>query len=375
MPGFFRRTLSSSELHGFDTEYAEARVRPNRTARIATKLQSEQALRLRTLFTQDEYSAAAMRLIEAKDCVIDELSGAIVFEDGSLEPNSAHVAKYFRNVDDTPSMRALYASARRCKANAVFHAFHGSCGPYGHFVLDVLCTIGLFRDFIRKNRLKILMPSRSPPWAAQILKSIGFGRSWIIPADLPVFCRRVYLSNTLSGTNCFYPHPVAIDKLRDMVRVTAAVRADRRIYLVRENVISPRHVLNEADVMDIFKAADFELINPSRLSFREQAALFASAKIIAGSHGSAFANLLFVGPGAHIIDLMPESWVGYWGATGHSERWLLNLSGVCEADYSVLLSRSTVDDRVAARHSNHGLAPIYSTVDTDTLRTVLSEIL
>lgn len=58
---------------------------------------------------------------------------------------------------------------------------------------------------------------------------------------------------------------------------------------------------NREDVRKALEPLDFEVIDPSTLSLRDQAALFAEAEVVCGPSGAALANLLFVPEQARVV--------------------------------------------------------------------------
>ncbi len=64
----------------------------------------------------------------------------------------------------------------------------------------------------------------------------------------------------------------------------------RRIFLARGN---DRRNYNQAELIEVAEKYGFEAVYPEQLSFREQVAVFASAEVVAGPSGAAFANMLF----------------------------------------------------------------------------------
>jgi capsular polysaccharide biosynthesis protein len=97
---------------------------------------------------------------------------------------------------------------------------------------------------------------------------------------------------------------------------------------------------NESEVANTFARRGFDIIDPSKLSYAQQISLFQNADVIAGAHGSAFANLIWSRPGTKVIDLMPDQWIGYWGDSGIPERWVARLCSANHLSYSVLLHAS-----------------------------------
>ncbi len=79
------------------------------------------------------------------------------------------------------------------------------------------------------------------------------------------------------------------EALLERLGVTVA-KPDRRIFLARGH---GRRTYNQDELLEIAKGFGFEAVYPERLSFREQAETFASAEMVMGPSGAAFANMLF----------------------------------------------------------------------------------
>ena len=87
----------------------------------------------------------------------------------------------------------------------------------------------------------------------------------------------------------------------------------RRLYLSRTGA-KFRRLVNEEEVVALFKAQGFEEFYPERHSFAEQVAAFRDAELVAGPHGAAFCNLLFCAEGTGVLEIHAPSHfnVSYW---------------------------------------------------------------
>ncbi|MBZ9795690.1 glycosyltransferase family 61 protein [Mesorhizobium sp. ES1-4] len=305
--------------------------------------------------------------------MFDAASGLVVLEDGSLDETCRYIASYYVDTKRDGLAEDVRGSANSTIDDDLIHVFHRSCGAYGHFILDGLCAVALLKDLILERRLKILVPTIFPAWITEVLAGVGFGPGHIVKASGVVRCRSLTTSTMLMAVNCFLPNPETIAKLRMLVD-SPVVPPNRRIYLTRDGAYSPRFVRNEAETQLLFKNAGFEIVNPTSMTFPKQVELFASAKVIAGNHGSALVNMIFARSGAQIIDLMPEDWVGYWGEGGAPERWLLNLTGACGHDYSLVLSRSEMVGNPPLPNGSTILPRIDATTDLNSVQAAISEL-
>ena len=90
-------------------------------------------------------------------------------------------------------------------------------------------------------------------------------------------------------------------------------RQDRLIYISRRDSAA-RRVENEDEVIACLAPFGFEVVTLSGLPVAAQAALFASARVVAGPHGAGFSNLLFCQPGAAVLEFFSPYYVNfcYW---------------------------------------------------------------
>ena len=75
-----------------------------------------------------------------------------------------------------------------------------------------------------------------------------------------------------------------------------------RLYISRGSE-GARGISNESDLISFLESQDFKVVRAEGLSIREQAAMFAAAKVILGPHGAGFSNIAFCQPGTCVIEL------------------------------------------------------------------------
>jgi capsular polysaccharide biosynthesis protein len=98
----------------------------------------------------------------------------------------------------------------------------------------------------------------------------------------------------------------------------------------------PRRIRNEADLIRALEPRGFVAVSPRRLSIPQQVQLFAGASCVVGAYGSGMANIAYMAPGGHVVDIVPDvfsSWL-----------WLTRLSALLQLRYAM-----TVVDTDAAQ--------------------------
>jgi Glycosyltransferase 61 len=79
----------------------------------------------------------------------------------------------------------------------------------------------------------------------------------------------------------------------------------RKIFISRQG--TTRDMTNLPAVERVLRAEGWEVIDPGKLSFREQIETFRKARVVAGVHGAGMSNLLWAPAGTRVIELMPDT--------------------------------------------------------------------
>jgi len=229
----------------------------------------------------------------------------------------------------------------------VLFAFNSFTPSYGHYLLTSLPVILAFEHEIKSGRLKLVVPASFPYWMRRHLGSFGLAdQHFIVLTDAAYRFRSAIVSNILDASNTRAPNPQSLDFV-DRLRPASLDPEGTRLYVRRsgEGDLSSRTILNEGEIIAALEAFGFYIIEPGRMTLKEQARAFSQAQLIVSPHGSTLANLLFCQPGTKVLDLMPDDWVG---ARGDALRdvWGMRVCSVAGLEYSVLLCPSGI----VARH-------------------------
>jgi capsular polysaccharide biosynthesis protein len=85
----------------------------------------------------------------------------------------------------------------------------------------------------------------------------------------------------------------------------------RRIYVRRNS--NTRNIINADEMEELLVSRGFAVVEPERLTFGEQVALFSNADIVVGATGAALANLIFCRPSTKIVILISDfKYMPYW---------------------------------------------------------------
>jgi capsular polysaccharide biosynthesis protein len=168
---------------------------------------------------------------------------------------------------------------------------------YGHFLLEMMPRLFLIRDLISRGyRHPVAMPGTAPDWMRKHVAEI------LPDAEIVHFddTKQKLVGDILAISGDFlFMHPSIVRKYATFAEPTGS---HRKVFLVRPKGHQSRRVFaGESLFSESAKALGFEIVDPSLLSFREQAALFASCSIVAGEFTSALHNTIFCPPGTAVV--------------------------------------------------------------------------
>jgi len=129
------------------------------------------------------------------------------------------------------------------------------------------------------------------------------------------------------GRDSGYPHPRDVEVLREATREYRATPSQIRLFVPRSGF--GRAPEGEKGLAS--RLADehgFRVFDSTKRNWLEQIDLFSQAEVVVGVHGGALANLVFCGPNARVVEILPLTRVVSCFA---------NLARVLELDYRSLL--------------------------------------
>jgi len=180
-----------------------------------------------------------------------------------------------------------------------------------HWLVDYLARVLEIPDGIAAD-VPVLVSSRVPRSGLQALREL---------TERPILMRNPSLTTRVDRLHVAAPvvqllddprvpwadgfalRAPALRRLRERWGVAGSASPDgRRVFLSRQSGIR-RGVLNEPELVDVARSAGLEILDPARLGFAEQRAMFQEAALVVGGSGAVMANYLFLRPGAEVIAL------------------------------------------------------------------------
>ena len=118
--------------------------------------------------------------------------------------------------------------------------------------------------------------------------------------------------------------------------------ATKNIFVKRKLPLN-RRVLNEEEILTIFKKYSFDIIDTEEIEWQEQVALFSETKILIAVHGAALTNMLYMHKGAKVLELRR--------ADDRKNNCYYSLASAMSLDYYYQLCK--VDDsKLDTQHNN-----------------------
>ncbi|MDQ2137361.1 glycosyltransferase family 61 protein [Alcaligenaceae bacterium A4P071] len=178
---------------------------------------------------------------------------------------------------------------------------------YGSFLFRILPKLGIV-DQLNLKDFKILVPSYNPNMLA-LLQLAGLKTEQLVLQDVNIeYHMDRALMVSMQNEEAFLHQPTREFYKKFKSRIPHS-QPHRRLYLTRRGMsagATGRAMTNELEVATALESHGFEIMEPSRLSPREQIKLFASASVVVGQSGSALFNCVFMQPGTRLIDMESE---------------------------------------------------------------------
>jgi capsular polysaccharide biosynthesis protein len=125
----------------------------------------------------------------------------------------------------------------------------------------------------------------------------------VSPTGYVPFSYRNWNGKRNNGTFNKYAMLALRNSVLNKLKITE--EAKNKIYIKRNSHY--RMLINHNEVEDFYRSKNYKIIEPEKLSFKEQVILFNSADQIAGVTGAGMANIIFTKPGCKIDIIISDS--------------------------------------------------------------------
>ena len=244
-----------------------------------------------------------------------------IFEE--VIPNSVLIfsnPKYVLSSELIPFSRKKRMPEAIMLSMPLYHNFY-------HWMIEILPRLAILKKTKEDlSCLPIVMPKQHPKFVKDSLVISGFIHRILFIDDGVARFNKLHLLTKISQQNA--PSPIAVEWLRKtFIKYAEKTTNMRRIYVSRRDANS-RYVTNESDVEKLLFNYGFETICMSCFSLENQINIFQEAEIIIGSHGAAFANLVFTPAKSVFIELFSPH---------HLNHCFYHISGIRKLKYGFLV--------------------------------------
>jgi len=225
---------------------------------------------------------------------------------------------------------ALAKAARGPLKTGVIGLYFGSVGAanYGHWLIEELPRLKALAALRRRfpgRPVTVLLTRHSPQMNRVRCEAIALALGDEAGVDIAwLDHKRAYSFEELYYASPVSYHPIskspqALAWLVETLGPRIVPGSHTRIFVERR----PEHgrgIVNVEAVRALLGSRGFKTIDPESMSFAEQAAAFAGARIAVGCSGAAMATAVFCPAGASVVHLAPDGWAEsfYWDLAGRT---------------------------------------------------------
>ena len=171
---------------------------------------------------------------------------------------------------------------------------------YFHTVTEDICSLLAIREVY--SEFKILIYQGAPPWALELLKSLGFETQ-------VVDHRKVRVEELLCATRIETFSKVDFQRFSTNKPYVDDYQA-KSIFLSRGNLSRSDKEL-EVKLLQVLEREGFEVVFPENFSIKEQIRIFNSAQRIVSFHGGALSNLVWCKKGTKVLEIFNHPYRSY----------------------------------------------------------------
>jgi capsular polysaccharide biosynthesis protein len=231
-------------------------------------------------------------------------------------------------------------TARRLSGTYALLAHPWAWGYY-HWVIEVLPKLSLIEELDDLKSVPLIVPHRLNAFQSDSLLMAGVSVDRMVHLDEGDWqVDHLFFPEMLAPSG--NPSPQAVTWLRERFLKESSTQnspSGRRIYLTRRDA-AQRSLLNEEEIVEYLREADFEIICPGELSFPEQVKTFRDVEVVIAPHGAGATNMVFAPPSATLIEFFGDNYINgcYWALANICGQTHAFLTGPSERlDYSIAL--------------------------------------
>lgn len=217
-------------------------------------------------------------------------------------------------------------------------------GNYYHWMVDSLCRLMVLRAHFPQARL--FMPEPVPTYVRTSAALLGYTNFLSVTEPQVLYASHLVVPEHTTPPG--YHHPELLPQVRDaLVKGLGPANPPtptRRVYVSRARQNS-RHLRNEAAAQAVLERYGFETIYFEGMTLEEQVRLMLETHVFVGVHGANLTNLLFLQPGAVVVELMNEEKFLSLGNKNFENLIYYRMSSCLNLPYYALPCRNVADQQ------------------------------
>ncbi|MBL7918136.1 MAG: glycosyltransferase family 61 protein [Bacteroidia bacterium] len=197
-----------------------------------------------------------------------------------------------------------------------------SANNYYHWLIDALPRLLMILKEFNNSNYTLVLPKKASRFVNDTLRLYNVTNISFIENDTYLSNANILMPDYAAGSG--HIHPTFVNEVRrKLMESVAGTGKHERIYVSRSKQ-KARRIVNEAEVIEILKQHNFQILYFENLSFEEQVLLVKNARYYVSSHGANMTNLMFMKDEAGVLELIREDSPNfcYWA-----------LSDVCKMNY------------------------------------------
>jgi hypothetical protein len=232
----------------------------------------------------------------------------ILFKNGKMLPESfafphtraswkrRSVVKFFVN-------NYLVRRRRRFERTGIWVTDDWSAG-YFHWLADVLPRLFTMKDQLKD--LVLLLPSQCKElkYVSASLEPFDIGGIEFLDRGEVLRCMSLMVPTQTAPSGHYNDELIQqVGNLLVEFYAGEPRETPSEIVYVSRALAPKRKILNEAEVIDVLHEFGFRIVRTEDHSFAEQVKIVSSARYLVSSHGAGLVNMLFMSPGAKVLEL------------------------------------------------------------------------
>ncbi len=180
---------------------------------------------------------------------------------------------------------------------------------YYDFVFLIAAKLGRIKQAISEDTFAEAIVSYSlynTPYEKEYFELLGIAEKQVVDSkEYKIEFEEVILADM---GHLKYPNSHDIFGLKCIVesKLNLQRTGSSRIYISRS---TRRRIINEANLINMLKKFDFQIIEDQQRSVTEQVQLYKNATFIIGPHGASFSNIIWAEPGTHLFELFSPNYM------------------------------------------------------------------